>query len=262
MKRLAITLAFTLAAAACATSVPVPAGPLPTIAPADRHQVRADSVQVDGRTVVANFTGGPIFDPDDACSIEYAMDADIIAGDLQISIYSIRNGRLSTPRPDGVLLTCGAMGYPRTASVELDRPFLGTVVRDLAGGTHLVEPPAGLVVLRDLPAAWELVAEEDVPESPTGRWMRRWALDGDLEHTMELYQAFDGPASVTGGQEITRVDVGDETGTLYRQREVGELVLVWFVGTDGVALVANERDLSVEELIRLAESAACPGGCR
>ena len=35
----------------------------------------------------------------------------------------------------------------------------------------------------------------------------------------------------------------------------GELVLVWTLGTDGLALVANETDFSVGELISLAESA-------
>lgn len=265
MTRLAFALAFTAVVAACASEPALPTDTpvaLPTLPPGERESVRVNEVDVDGRTVTARFTGGPAFGPADWCSLEYAMDATVVAGELQVTVYSIRRGTPPSPRQDGVLLTCNAMGYDRVVSVELERPFLGTVVRDLAGSTHLLAPPAELVVLRDLPADWTLVAQDDVADSPTGRWMRRWALRGDPDRVIELYQAFDGPASVTGGEEISQVDVGGELRTLYRQLEVGELVLVWSVGTDGVALVANERDFSEEELIRLAESADCPRGCR
>jgi hypothetical protein len=63
---------------------------------------------------------------------------------------------------------------------------------------------------------------------------------------------------VSGGDEISKVDVGGELAVLYRQRDVGELVLVWSSGGDGFALVANDADFTAEQLIDLAESIEHP----
>ena len=101
-----------------------------------------------------------------------------------------------------------------------------------------------------------------VEESPTGRWQRTWtkggaADPGTSKGKIDLYQAFDGPANVTGGDEVRDVQVGGTPAKLYRNTD-GELVLVWTLGTDGLALVVNEADFPSDDAIRLAETVRIP----
>ena len=49
--------------------------------------------------------------------------------------------------------------------------------------------------------------------------------------------------------------VNGRRATQYRHAPNGELVLVWRLGNDGLALVAYEQQFSIDELIALAESA-------
>ena len=79
---------------------------------------------------------------------------------------------------------------------------------------------------------WTLKLERDVEESPTGRWQRTWTRAGapdpqTSKGKIDLYQAFGGPADVTGGDEISHVLVNGNDATLYRFAPDGELVLVW-----------------------------------
>ena len=103
----------------------------------------------------------------------------------------------------------------------------------------------------------------DVEESETGRWQRTWTKGGAADPAsskgkIDLYQAFDGPANVTGGDEVRDVQVNGTPATLYRNAPDGELVLVWMLGSDGLALVVNEADFPQDEAIRLAETVRAP----
>jgi hypothetical protein len=73
---------------------------------------------------------------------------------------------------------------------------------------------------------------------------------------VELIQAFGAPANVSGGDPQPDVIVNGETATLYFWAPAGEFVLVWKVGADGVALVANLADFTREQFIALAKSVA------
>ena len=109
-----------------------------------------------------------------------------------------------------------------------------------------------------LPAAWDQTSEGDVEDSPTGRWRRTYTLDGAGEGPggrLDLYQSFGAPVDVTGGEEQSTVTVNGADATLYRNAASGELVLVWSLGEDGLALVANEADFTPEALVSLADSA-------
>jgi len=128
---------------------------------------------------------------------------------------------------------------------------------------HIASRPPGSVELTTLPSGWILQLERDVAEGPTGRWLRTWTRGGapDVQTSngkIDLYQAFGGPAGVTGGDEIRSVLVNGRGATLYRSPPDGELVLVWRLGTDGLALVVNETDFSIAETIKLAEGARVP----
>jgi hypothetical protein len=123
---------------------------------------------------------------------------------------------------------------------------------------HLLRAPDRLAQLTALPATWLQTSEGDVQDSPTGRWRRTYTQEGAATPngaTLDLYEAIGGPVEVTGGDDERQVTVNGTDATLYRHATSGELVLVWSLGGDGLALVANEKDFTESALIALAESA-------
>lgn len=108
-----------------------------------------------------------------------------------------------------------------------------------------------------MPDGWQLVAERDVEESPNGRWERTFAQSAgeSREQSLVLYQSLAGPVNVTGGTENTSVTVNGRPATLYRFPPTGDLVLMWVLNENGLALVGYESAFTVDELIALAESA-------
>ena len=158
---------------------------------------------------------------------------------------------------------CDAMGHGRTVSIDLAAPFTGGRIVDLAGYVHFLRAPDGLADLHGLPSGWTLRSASDVEESPTGRWLRVFAPvadppQGTSQGRLDLYQAFGGPAGVSGGDDVRTVSVNGQAATLYRSSADGELVLVWALGGDGLAIVANEADFTADALVRLAEGATLP----
>ena len=229
-------------------------GPVPP--PGEAVRFEEATLSEDQGSLTLAFTGGKEYDPADPCSHHYFGWAHESDGTLESKIVD------DTPRAPGAPVACNDMGYGRTVTIDLAARFLGVKVRDLAGYIHFVGPPEGLAKLR-VPPRWTLAAESDVGESPTGRWQRTWTMGeppalGTSKGKIDLYQAFDGPANVTGGEEVRSVQVNGTAATLYRFAPDGELVLVWKLGDDGLALVVNETDFSADEAILLAESATVP----
>ena len=234
----------------------------------DDRRVSFDGIDLsaDKRTVTVRFTGGKPYHPDEPCSTDYTGVGVVRDNVLEISVIETVSQFEGVPeqRPDGgPLVGCTAEGHPRTVGLQLPEPFLGSKVLDLTGYTRFLSAPDGLVELAGLPAAWTLRSENDVGESPTGRWQRHYAPSDqppgeDGRGALDLFQAFGGPVNVTGGEETRSVQVGDAVGTLYRQPASGELVLTWDLDGIGLALVAHEHDFAPEALIELAASAALP----
>jgi hypothetical protein len=223
--------------------------------------VRFDWVSLtpDGAAVTLKFVGGKEYDLRDPCSNHYFGWAHEFEGTLDAKIID------DTLRlmPEAAQVACTLEGYSRTVTVQLASPFLGARIRDLAGYVHFVRPPDGLVELTKLLPGWTLVAESDVPDSPTGRWERTWTMgepptNGTSKGKIVLYQAFGAPADVTGSERVGSVKVNGTPATLYRYEPDGELVLVWMLAEDGLALVVNETDFPADEAIKLAESASIP----
>jgi hypothetical protein len=206
----------------------------------------------DGRRIKLDFVGGRPYSPNDPCSVDYTAMTAVVEGVLDVGVEESRR-----PAPtEGT--ACDAVGHARSLDVNLDEPFTGSVWRDLNGYVHFLAPPDGLVELAGLRDGYELRAQRDVEESPTGRWERTYSPDPSLADATQgvvLYQSFDGPVNVTGGNEESQVVVNGRPATLYRHAPNGELVLVWRLGNDGLALVAYEQQFSIDELIALAESA-------
>jgi hypothetical protein len=64
--------------------------------------------------------------------------------------------------------------------------------------------------------------------------------------------------NVSGGEMVQQVEVNGAPAMQYYSAPTGEVVLVWRLGNDGLALVADEQKFSVDELFALAESATPP----
>jgi hypothetical protein len=230
--------------------------PTPKTTPPPGTITRFDTAELanDSRLLNIQFVGGAVYSKTNPYSHEYAGWAEQVGEALEAAVVDV-----TTPpaRPGD------AIGFGRQVTVELPAPFLGSRLIDLAGYVHFVRAPAGLAELRGLPAGWLLRSSGDVQESPTGRWQRTYSRlpnpeIGTSRNRIDFYQAFDGAAGVTGGEEQRTVTVNGQPAELYRFAPDGELVLVWTLGSDGLALVVNERDFPVERLIALAESATVP----
>ncbi len=77
---------------------------------------------------------------------------------------------------------------------------------------------------------------------------------------LDLYQAFGAATQIGGGPERSTVQIGGSPGVLLREPASGELLLQWMVGPDGVALVGNEADMTVDQLLAIATAMKPAGG--
>jgi hypothetical protein len=228
--------------------------------PGDAVRIDTAAISDDGSTLTVKFVGGKDYDPADPCTNHYFGWARESEGSLRVKVVDDTPVPPPTPTPQ-IPFACDLVGYGQTIAIRLDRPFLGSRVEDLAGFVHFVRPPDGLATIA-VPDGWTEATQRDVEESPTGRWQRTWtkggaADPGTSKGKVDLYQAFDGPANVTGGDEVRDVQVSGTPAKLYRNTD-GELVLVWSLGNDGLALVVNETDVPPDEAIRLAETVRLP----
>lgn len=228
---------------------PVPSRPLSveTVVPA-----------ADGRSVRVDFTGGQTFDPANPCSVAYEAMAEVVDGELEIGMYARPH-----PMPLAPGTACDAMGHARTLTIELDEPFTGTVVRDLAGYTILLQAPTGLAQIGALPEGWELRREGNVFGSATPRWEQVWSPDPDPwpaegDSMVTLFQAFGGPVDATGGELGNPVMINGQDAALSLHPPTGSMVLVWSIGRDELALAGYRSDFSEAEFMALAESVTLP----
>jgi hypothetical protein len=209
------------------------------------------SLTTDHRSLAVRFVGGKPYDAADPCSTDYRGLAVEHDGRLQVAVVEVVG-----LRPTGSVL-CDAIGYARELTIALDGPFGGNTVYDMAGYTHFLAPPPGLVKVDGLPKGWSLRTSRDVEESPTGRWQRIWSPVADPtkdDPQVSLIQAIGGPSDVSGGNETRQVTINGLPATLWRFAPTGELLLTWQFGADGMALVANERDFTQEQFLALAAS--------
>ncbi len=77
---------------------------------------------------------------------------------------------------------------------------------------------------------------------------------------LDLYQAFGAATRIGGGPERRVVDIGGSPGVLLRDPASGELLLQWMVGSNGVALVGNEADITLDQLLAIARAVRAAGG--
>lgn len=243
---------------------PIHVDPGSTPPPGPYLAIESAMLSADHRTLSLTYIGGPEGDPLDPCTTDSSAwaraDGDVILAAAFTDDHGPTPARQAADAKYGDSWGCPLIGHAHTRQVVLPEPFEGALVRDLAGGGHLVGRPSGLVDIGPLPGGWTPGREEELPGGSAPRWRRTWtrpAAEGSRRPpaTLELIQAFGGPADVGGGDEHDTVTVNGGPARLFREPETGELVLTWRLGPDGLALVAHEQDLPLDELIRLAESA-------
>jgi hypothetical protein len=249
------------------TGTPRPWGPEPTH---DTRYVgpvgiffRDDPVSFHGRQLRISFQGAPS-DPSDPCSVDYTASTTIADGVLNVGVVPTYPAG-TTPAP-----SCDLTNQ-RGLDVNLDAPFTGFAWRDLYGPyLFFTDHPPGLVELTGLPPGWEQGDGGNVGASAGGSWGRGYSPDfSDPSRGLTFIQAFGGPVleAVSSASESQHVKVGDADAQLYRhlitsptdpRSPASYLTLVWRLGDDGLALIANEQDFTVDALIDLAESAKAP----
>jgi hypothetical protein len=206
-------------------------------------------------SIEVDFYGAPELDLQNPCSKAYRGVARIAGDELAIGIFP-------EPFPGEVPddLVCTGEGHRRSLEIELPAPFGGWRIRDLSGQVFFLKEPPGLVEIAALPDGWVQHDGESLSGSPTGRWSRTYTPAGGMPQPgssvgqLQLIQAFGAPADVTGGDRQPDVTVNGEPAAFYLWPPAGEMVLVWTVGDDGVALVGNLADFSQEAFVALAES--------
>jgi hypothetical protein len=212
----------------------------------------------DGRSLHVDFIGGREFDPNDPCSIAYQGSARVVDDELEIGVYPQKH---PMPLPSGT--ACDMAGHTRTISLALETPFAGIVVHDLSGQRLLLGPPPALAEIGALAVGWELRREESLGGSLTPRWQRIWSPDPDPwpsqgDSMVTLIQAFGGPVETGGGDQVSSVEVNGQPARLSENAPSGELLLVWSLGEDELALVGNLRYFRPDAFISLAESVVIP----
>jgi hypothetical protein len=232
---------------------PPPAEPLPPIEGApDVEFVEIDELEIsdDGQRIVIAFTGSPPFDPNDPCTGGYSAWS-AVGTVLDVGVWQSR----SHPPAE-----CDSMGHGRTIEVTLDRPFSGEVWRDVSGPfVHLLAPPRGLLTI-DVPAGWQLVEEGDVDLSETRGWTRDYTPpDGEWYERLTFMQSIGGSFGPGGGpaprEESGTVTINGELATYTRYARTHSIALTWRSGDSELLLATDERVISLEELIEIAESA-------
>ena len=244
--------AVAVAITGCAAVVPISSRPSPQERDGTATPIDAVSIADGGHSIHVDFVGGKEFAPDDPCSVAYEAEAQVAGETLEIGVFPLRHPIALPPHH-----ACEMIGYSRELDVKLDQPFRGTRVWDRSGQLLLLEAPLGLVTINALPDGWLLRREESLASSPTGRWSRTYSPIEDPDHGdswVQLIQAFGADADVTGGNKQPDVEITGVRATYYLHTPSGEMVLVWRIGADGVALVGNLQDFTEEQFLQLAAS--------
>ncbi len=278
MSRGIVVVMLAVVAAACSTA-PGAASPGPSPQPYERtfgpdypaeppagQRTRVDdaTISVDGRTLTLAFIGGGAYTPEDFCSTDYAPWVAPDGPDLEVAVVLVSHPDQATVPPNSA---CGTAGHGYTFHLLLPAPFAGSTVHDRSGGTLWVRPPSGLVEPQALPSGWQLHWSNDEPAAEPPLWVRVYAPAASPvarsnagPGQLDLYQAFGAATQIGGGPERRVVQIGGSPGVLLREPASGELLLQWMVGPDGVALVGNEADMTLDQLLAIAIAMKPAGG--
>jgi hypothetical protein len=237
------------------------------LVPIDRAILSADRL-----TLTIDFVGGIPYNParPDPCTTDYAPWLAPRGDELDVAVSHVAH---PAPARSGPMVFCTLEGHFWQFHLLLAAPFDGTTVNDLAGGTLLVGPPASTARLGSIPAGWTLQASFQIEPGPPPMWAEIYGPapgpPGSEEGPgwLALYQAF----GIVGEWSETRAVKsqdrgGTATAVTFRGRPavvwvdpgIGELLFAWEAGGRSYGLVGNSADMTVDDLVRYAESVTIP----
>jgi hypothetical protein len=215
-------------------------------------------ISEDGLLLTITFVGGSGFTADGFCSTDYAPWVAENGEALDAAVAVVPHPEQATAPPNA---GCADVGFGYTFHLLLPRPFVGSTIHDLAGGTLWVREPTGLVTPGVLPPGWQLQLSEDEPEAQPPLWARVYAPDGTKVEApnrgagqLDLYQAFGAATKIGGGSERRGIRINGSAAVLLHDPGLGEWLLQWVVAGDGVALVGNEADLTLDQMLEIARA--------
>ena len=230
----------------------------------------AARTSADGRSVLLAFTGVAPRDLKDPCSSDYRVEVEedderVTLGIVTISHDDESPGDVDVEDAIQVEVVCGALGSPRTITVELDAPLGTRTVFDSFLDT--ARPVFDGSTLRDpqwLPDGWVLRGEGIAHPAidPSQAWLRSWGpplLGSECSQGFSLVQGT--PEAVAalppemGGQiPIETVDIGGVAAAYTETPERQTQRLQWTVDGVGFAVLVTTCGQPID-VVRLFEFA-------
>jgi hypothetical protein len=221
----------------------------------------------DGHALRLLFIGGPDYDPNDPCSIDYQAQFEETTSEVRIVVTQRHPPNTSDD------VACVDLGYLRVLEVPLAAPLGNRTVmamgaeRQLFDGSTLVEPTW-------MPAGWVAGGEEPgYPDPNSGHyWSRRWgppppAPSGDrctpsvvgvalTEGPPDLVERF--PTEM-GEQPVGTYDINGASATYSTRSDHGIARLSWRTADRGFVLKASPACLGdqpppIEVMLKFAAS--------
>lgn len=280
----ATLIASCLVAAGCGSASPPGAaatpepleqafGPSYPPQPAAGRQTSLDNASLsdDKKTLTIGFTGGKGYAPSDACSSDYEPWLAVDGDTLNVTVVEVARQDQARLGPN---FGCTLEGYDHTYHLALAAPFTGTTVKDPAGGTFFVTPPAWLAVAPIVRTGWKLQLSVEEEPGPPVIWLRVYASSavpdtGPFEGPGRLvvYEALGMSDEWTGtgaekmrerGAEQFPVAVNGQGATVWHDPASGDLLLAWTLDGKSLALVGNTADLSAAQLVEIAQGFVSP----
>ena len=248
----------------------------PAVAPNPERAVRIDraTLSADRLTLTVEFVGGVPWNPNipGPCTTDYAPWLAPRGDELDVVVVHVPHER---PDASGPMVFCTLEGHFWQFHLLLAEPFAGTTIRDLGGGgTLLVGPPAGTALLRVVPPGWLLQAQFQMEPGPPPMWTQIYApgpvdpIPDEGPGRLVFYQAFGIVGEWTDTRAVKSEDRGGSAvdvvllgrpAKVWVDPAIGELLLGWDVGGRSYGLIGNLADMSVDDLVRYAESVGIPG---
>jgi len=245
---------------------------LPAIEEGQAARVEQATLSPDGLTLTVQFDGGGSpYLASDPCSSDYEPWLEANGDELDVVVFRVHHANQATFGPNQA---CAGVGHLWTYHLQLREPFRGTTVNDVAGGgTLFVGGPPGTAHLGALPEGWTLQSGFQLEAGPPPIWAEIYGPEpvefrpDERPGRLSFYQAFGIVSEWTDTRAVKSQDRGGNAvavtfrgrqATVWFDAAIGELLLGWDADGRSYGLIGNSADMSVDDLVRYAESASIP----
>lgn len=219
-------------------------------------------IGVDGRTLTLEFVGGPEYDADDPCTVDYRALVEETTTEVRVHLEE------RVPPTDLTEVACESMGYFRSAVAELDRPLGDRIVRHEPSGSGVpVADERTIARVESLPDDW---VREEPAATFAGRWQHRFELQADAGTCGTLaVMLYQGPQSMLdeiepyGRRATSERTIRGNRAEYWRGGSFPTSQLRWIENGQGLILssdAACERSepASLGQLVDLAQALRIP----